>query len=83
MPPPLQNDPWVISLPRGMARVIIIRREMAPDRREMTSSLKEMTPVEKSPNFPPVTLLLLLMLILFLLLPLLLLLVLPSPRGLA
>ena len=55
--PPLQNDPWVISLRREMTRVIILRREITPDRRErppsscsrMTHSSREMTPppVEK------------------------------------
>ena len=35
-PPPLQNDPWVISLRRGMIQFIILRREMTPDRRERT-----------------------------------------------
>ena len=32
----LQNDPWVISLRRGLTRVIILRREMTPECRERT-----------------------------------------------
>ena len=34
--PPLQNDQWVISPRKGMTRVIILRREITPDRRERT-----------------------------------------------
>ena len=37
--PPLQNDPWVISLRRGMTWVIILYREMTPDRRKRSLEL--------------------------------------------
>ena len=46
-PPPIQNDHWVISLRRGMTQVIILRREMTPDRRERTPDRKEMTPYRR------------------------------------
>ena len=43
--PPLQNDPWVISLRREMTRVIILWREIPPGYIFLRRVMTRVTPV--------------------------------------